>query len=105
MPRVIRLRAFLFLAFMMSACTNQSSQEQAVKQKFPDMDSTTYAVFAQQCSACHAPPQPIVHTAAEWERVVRRMQSHRIQRGLGPMSKKELRDVLSYLQTHARKGG
>lgn len=93
------------MALLATACCSQTSQGQAAKPKYPDMDSTAYAAFAQQCSACHSPPRPAVHTAAEWVRVVRRMQSHRIQRGLGAMSKEEMQAVLAYLQTHAGEGG
>ncbi len=70
---------------------------------FPEMDAPGYAVLASQCSRCHAAPRPARHTADEWRRVVRRMQLHRVQRGMAAIADADVKALLDYLARHARR--
>lgn len=90
------------LLFGLSACGDQTT---TVAETYPDMQSKGFHVFSRNCSSCHAPPQPTAHTAAEWPAVIARMQSHRVQRGLGPILAGEKVMIRDYLVRHARKEG
>lgn len=80
-----------------------NSQTQTVQQQplFPDIQSPGYAALNEQCSSCHASPRPEAHTIPEWERVVRRMQSYRVQRGLGAIADRDMQALLDYLKKYA----
>lgn len=39
----------------------------------PDPDSTGAVLVATYCSACHAIPSPLMHSATDWPSVIRRM--------------------------------
>ncbi len=68
---------------------------------YPAMDSKGFKAFSRWCADCHRPPMPARHDAAGWEKVVRRMQQHRVDRGLGPIPEQEMALVLDYLKAHA----
>jgi len=70
---------------------------------FPEQASAGFAVFARYCSSCHAMPDLSSHSAAEWEWVVRRMRTHRVQQGLGTIPEDDEILLLDYLKTHAGK--
>jgi len=42
----------------------------------PALKSTAGQIFSIACSQCHAPPDPLRHTAREWPKVVKRMKRH-----------------------------
>jgi len=90
----------LAVVLLFSACDSESNH---ALMAYPEQESTAFQEFARQCSSCHRPPMPDVHMAKEWEGVVVRMQQHKEQRGLVAMSYAEQQQVLSYLQTHAKK--
>ncbi len=88
-------------ALALAAC--QAAPGEGAKAAFPDTDAPGYAVLAAQCSVCHAAPHPSRHTAFEWRQVVRRMQMHRVQRGLAAISESDTKALLDYLTRHARR--
>jgi len=90
----------LAVALLFSACDSESNH---ALMTYPEQESTAFQQFTRQCSSCHRPPMPDVHTAREWEGVVVRMQQHKEQRGLLVMSDVEQQQVLTYLQAHAKK--
>ncbi len=92
-------RYILAFPLLLAAC---NTQQAGVQHQYPDMDSAEFNTFAHHCSVCHAPPQPGKHTAKQWQQVVERMNTHRLQRGLPAIKADERAVVLHYLQTHAR---
>ncbi len=72
---------------------------------YPDAGSPGFAVFSRYCSDCHRPPVPARHDAAGWDRVLRRMQQHRVDRGLGAIPADELEKIRVYLHAHAGAAG
>jgi len=88
-------------ALALAAC--QAAPGEGTQGAFPDTDAPGYAVLAAQCSVCHAAPHPSRHSAFEWRQVVRRMQMHRVQRGLGAISARDEKTLLDYLTRHARR--
>ena len=95
------LPALLLLA--LAACSADSSTQSAGEpSSYPDMQSEGYARLAAYCAQCHMPPMPGVHTPHEWTQVVRRMQKHRVARGLGAIPDADVRVLLAYLKAHAR---
>lgn len=70
----------------------------------PDAGSRGATLVATYCTQCHAAPSPTLHTSAEWESVLTRMQVH-ISSGLPGIktpSEEEMRTLLAYMQRHAR---
>lgn len=59
--------------------------------------------FYRTCSRCHAPPDPTIHTAGEWNAVVDRMAGHMEQQGFGPLPPAERTLVLRHLDENARR--
>jgi len=92
----------LMLLFCVSCSDDSSRSEQQSKQIYPDQESENFKQFARQCSNCHRPPMPNMHTAQLWLSTVNRMQRHREQRGLAKMIDTEKQQVLAYLQSHAK---
>ncbi|MDQ6954798.1 MAG: hypothetical protein Q9M20_05080 [Mariprofundaceae bacterium] len=93
-------KLLLIVLLACSACDSKTEQEAAL---YPRQDSSEFQVFAKQCSSCHRPPMPDVHTAQAWTRVIARMQQHKEQRGLLVMNAIEQQTILDYLQKHAQK--
>ncbi len=91
-----------WVALALAACQAAPGGGESVAAPFPETDAPGYAVLASQCSVCHAPPRPGRHTAEEWRRVVRRMQLHRVQRGMAAIRDGEVKALLDYLSRHAR---
>ncbi|MDQ6995334.1 MAG: hypothetical protein Q9M18_07040 [Mariprofundaceae bacterium] len=93
----------LCLLLFLTACSSQDKPTTAVTNNlYPDQTSTGFKQFSKQCSICHRPPMPNQHTALEWRGVVDLMQQHRAQAGYGAMSEAIKKEVLSYLQAHAK---
>ncbi len=70
----------------------------------PEASSRGATLVATYCTQCHAAPSPTLHTSAEWESVLNRMQVH-IRSGLPGIktpSEEEMRTLLTYMQRHAR---
>jgi len=89
------------ILLLLAACSaSPSAERKAVS--YPDMQSDGYARFADYCAQCHMPPQPNAHTAHEWVQVVRRMQRHRVERGLGAIPDADVKLLTDYLTRHAR---
>lgn len=102
-----KLICALFVLFLCAGCSDDSnwSLQQTIKRiaaDYPDQQSQDFKQFSQQCSACHRPPMPDIHTAQLWLSTVNRMQQHRQQRGLLTMTDREKQQVLAYLQSHAQ---
>lgn len=95
------MRCACLLLLGLAACSEQGT----LIEQYPDMQSKEFQVYSQNCSACHAPPQPSAHTAAEWPAVITRMQNHRIHRGLGRIMAYEAIMIRDYLIRHARPEG
>jgi cytochrome c2 len=74
------------------------------KVEIVDPGSPGAALFVKFCSDCHAPPNVLTHTAAEWPNVIYRMQEERRMRGLHLLNENEKAELLAYLQQHAKKG-
>ena len=74
----------------------------------PEPQSPGAILVSHYCAQCHARPSPQQHTAVEWPAVVSRMRGHmqamsnRSATLVQPPSTVEIRDILTYLQTHAR---
>jgi len=94
------LVGFFVIVLLCSACDSESNH---VLMTYPEQESAAFQQFTRQCSSCHRPPMPDVHLARDWQAVVARMQQHKEQRGLVAMSDIEQQQVLTYLQTHAKK--
>ncbi len=93
----------LLLLFFCSACSDDMNHSgQQSKNMYPDQKSEHFKQFAEQCSRCHRPPIPNIHTPQLWLSTVNRMQRHREQRGLAKMTALQKEHVLAYLQSHAR---
>jgi len=90
---------FGLLPVFLMGC-NQETPSTSVA-AYPDQGSKNFKQFARQCSACHRPPMPDLHTALAWEGVVSLMQQHRVQQGLGAMKADEKQQVLDYLRRHS----
>lgn len=60
-------------------------------------------LFKEICSQCHALPDPEIHTAEEWPKVVVRMIGNMQSMGRRVATEDERKDILSYLNIHARK--
>jgi len=95
-----KIAGFFVTALLCSGC---SSEPNHVLMTYPEQGSAVFQQFTRQCSSCHRPPMPNVHTAREWEGVVVRMQQHKQQRGLVAMSHAEQQQILAYLQVYAKK--
>jgi cytochrome c2 len=76
--------------------------------RYPDLSSPEGRAFSNACSQCHALPDPERHTAAEWPKIVERMQKHlswagtvrSSRRHLGPQL--ELSEIVEFLQRNSR---
>jgi len=90
----------LMVCLFLTACTSETQTTQR-QSSFPGIQSPGYAVLVEQCSSCHASPRPETHTFPEWARVVLRMQSYRVQRGLGAIADQDMQVLLDYLGKYA----
>jgi len=91
----------VILILLLAAC-GESAPTQVVN--YPEPGSPALANFQKQCSACHAPPRPTVHTAVEWPSVIARMQQHRMEHRMAPVQAVQLTMLRDYLIRNAGKG-
>lgn len=62
-------------------------------------DSDGYHAFLHRCSSCHEPPDPMMHGAADWPWVVRRMAGWMEKTGALPMMPAESAAIIPFLQS------
>lgn len=67
----------------------------------PDPDSDGAKLLAQYCGQCHAPPSPTAHKAAEWPKVVERMNGYMTSQNKHVPNNNTTQHILQYLQQHA----
>lgn len=60
-------------------------------------------LFRDRCSQCHAIPDPKLHTADEWPRVVERMQANMRSMGKKVITESEKKEIISYLERSSQK--
>jgi hypothetical protein len=67
-------------------------------------DTIGYAFdrYHHRCSACHAVPDPRLHTPARWRGVIDRMNNHARSAGLLPISGLERDSIQGFLDRHSR---
>ncbi len=90
---------FGMMLLLLSACDSGNSPKQGVD--YPEMDSPAFQNYRAQCSECHVPPRTTTHTAAEWPSVIARMQQHRVERRIAPMTAADMAAVREYLVRNA----
>lgn len=71
--------------------------------ELPAPGSEGAALFREQCSQCHALPNPNLHTAGEWAGVVERMRANVKSMGRTAITVDERKTIAGYLVNHARK--
>jgi hypothetical protein len=66
-------------------------------------DTTGYAFdrYNHRCSACHAVPDPRLHTPREWRGVLDRMNNHARSAGLLPIGGAERDSIQAFLDRRA----
>lgn len=80
------------------ACSNDTPTTPII---YPQAESAAARLFLAKCNACHGAPQPSAHLANIWPGVIQRMQMHMQSKGISPLTKDELSEVLDYLQRNA----
>lgn len=75
----------------------RNSFRAAATQAAPAPGDAPAQAFFRTCSRCHAPPDPGLHTPAEWDAVVARMAKNMEQQGFGLLPDQERELVLKYL--------
>ncbi|MDK1082389.1 MAG: hypothetical protein QGD88_13105 [Anaerolineae bacterium] len=58
--------------------------------------------FQATCSVCHAIPDPQLHTSVEWPVVVERMKQNMVILGKTVPNEATIREIVGYLQRHAK---
>lgn len=100
MPQIMKMNrkasSCIVLGFLLSAC--DSTTEPLV---YPEADSSSAQLFQAKCSGCHVAPLPSMHAARVWPGVLHRMQMRMKAKGVTPLDKIELSEILDYLQRHA----
>ncbi len=91
----------LLLALLVTACEAGPAKQLS---EYPDSSSEAFNVYARNCSLCHAPPLPSMHTAIAWPNVIVRMQKHRLNRSMAPIATADIEVLRDYLVAHAGKG-
>ncbi len=71
---------------------------------YDDLDTPAAQAFQQACSQCHAPPDPALHTAREWPRVVVRMKYNMADAGKPVPDAETLDLIVDFLRRHSREG-
>ncbi len=72
---------------------------------YPDLDSPAGRAFRATCAQCHALPDPAQHTAEKWPGVVGRMQRNMSIMGKPVPDEMTIREIVGFLQHHARTPG
>jgi len=96
MKRQISSTSATLSALLLSACSVPSEPR-----VYPEAGSSAEQFYQQKCGLCHNAPHPDANTARAWFGVVQRMQMRMKSKGVSPLDKTELDDVLDYLQRHA----
>ena len=80
--------------------------------RYPEVNAASGEAFRLACNQCHVLPDPQRYTAAEWPRVVARMQENMewMNRVVGSKPtpgepQLALREINAFLARHARKPG
>lgn len=79
---------------------NSSPASGAAPQQYSGADARE---FGRVCSSCHALPNPLLHTASQWPRVVARMEGYMGSSSMPVPDRRTLQDVEHYLEAHAAK--
>ncbi len=66
------------------------------------LDTPAGRAFSETCSRCHALPDPVQHTAADWPAVVLRMQRNMVAMGKPVPPQSTLDAVDAYLRKYAK---
>ena len=69
------------------------------------LDTPAGRAFSATCSQCHALPDPVQHTAAEWPAVVLRMQRNMVAMGKPAPPRSTLHAIDAYLRKYAKPPG
>jgi cytochrome c2 len=69
----------------------------------PSPESQGALLFRNICSQCHPLPDPKLHTSDEWPMIIERMRGHMNSIGKGEITDQENKEIISYLENHARK--
>lgn len=69
----------------------------------PQPESAAAVSLKTVCSQCHPLPDPKLHTAPEWPRVVERMRTHMKEMGKREITDSEKDEIAGYLSRNARK--
>ncbi len=67
----------------------------------PSRGSTGAVLFRETCSQCHPLPDPKLHTAGEWPKIVERMQANMRTMGKKVITENEKKEIVSYLAQSA----
>ena len=70
-----------------------------------ELDTPAGRAFSETCSQCHALPDPVQHSAAEWPAVVLRMKRHMVAMGKPVPARSTLDAIGTYLQKYAKQSG
>lgn len=68
-----------------------------------DTASAGFHEFRRRCATCHDAPRPDLHTAAEWQAVLARMDAAAAAAGVLGFTPDERRVILTLLERHARR--
>ncbi len=69
----------------------------------PSPDSQGAILFKDICSQCHSLPDPKLHSADEWSKVVERMKNNMQTMGKKAIADQERKEIVDYLSRNARK--
>lgn len=69
----------------------------------PAPESKGAALFRDACSQCHSLPDPQLHTAVEWPKVVERMRGNMVTMKKRVITEQDGKTIEEYLMSHARK--
>ena len=70
--------------------------------QYDDLDTSAGRAFQATCSVCHAIPDPQLHTSVEWPVVVERMKQNMVILGKTVPNEATIREIVGYLQRHAK---
>ncbi len=94
---------------MLKEYLQRHAQRPLERRRYPDLASPAGRSFEQACGQCHGLPDPKSHSAAEWRKVVARMERNMawMNRVVGSRPDKDepqlrVEDILAFLQRHAR---
>jgi len=68
----------------------------------PDSNSDAAKVYTQHCGSCHAVPHPMRLSYASWQNILFLMDKRIAERGMPKIIAENKKQILSYLESHAR---